>query len=124
RSAADIQEKKNDYVVFEIDGTVHASGALHDWGDGQGEIAAVAISPEYASLGIGRQIVSYLLNRAHRQGYRRVFVLTVQTHDWFEFLGFRETSVETLPARKQNAYDRNRRSRVFALDIPPGGFAV
>ncbi|MDR2516995.1 MAG: amino-acid N-acetyltransferase, partial [Spirochaetaceae bacterium] len=39
RSAADIQEKKNDYVVFEIDGTVHASGALHDWGDGQGEIA-------------------------------------------------------------------------------------
>jgi amino-acid N-acetyltransferase len=32
RSSADIQDKKGDYAVFEIDGSVHACGALHDWG--------------------------------------------------------------------------------------------
>jgi amino-acid N-acetyltransferase len=123
RRAQDIQEKKADYVVFEIDGAIHACGALHDWGEGQGEIAAVTTDPIYAAMGLGRQIVSFLLDRAHRQGLTRVFVLTTATHDWFEFLGFTESTVESLPERKRKLYDRNRKSKVFALDIPPEGFA-
>jgi amino-acid N-acetyltransferase len=117
RGAQDIQEKKEDYVVFEIDGSVHACGALHDWGEGQGEIAAVATDPSYTDMGLGRQIVRYLIDRAEKQGLRRVFVLTTGTHDWFEFLGFRESTVESLPERKQKNYDKARKSKIFALDL-------
>jgi amino-acid N-acetyltransferase len=117
RGAGDIEEKKADYAVFAIDGSVHASGALHDWGEGQGEIAAVSTDPAYADLGLGRRIVRYLIDRAGKQGFRRVFALTTRTQDWFELLGFKEVSVESLPEKKRLFYDRNRNSKIFALDI-------
>jgi amino-acid N-acetyltransferase len=117
RNSQDIQEKKEDYAVFEIDSSVHACGALHDWGEGQGEIAAVATDPAYTEMGLGRRIVRCLIDRAEKQGLSRVFVLTTQTQDWFESLGFREDSVKNLPERKQKNYDRSRKSKVFVLDL-------
>jgi amino-acid N-acetyltransferase len=117
RQPEQIQEKRDDYVVFEIDGSVHACGALHDWQEGQGEIAAMATDPLYAHLGLGRRIMGYLVERARKKGMSRVFVLTTSTHDWFETLGFREAGVESLPERKRRLYDQHRRSKVFALDL-------
>jgi len=117
RGAEDIQEKKNDYSVFEIDGSVHACGALHDWGEGQGEIAAVAADPLYVGMNLGRRIVRYLIDKARKNGMDRVFVLTTFTQDWFESLGFREASLDSLPQRKRQAYDRSRNSKVFALEL-------
>jgi amino-acid N-acetyltransferase len=119
RSAEDIQEKKADYAVFAIDGSIHASGALHDWGESQGEIAAVSTDPAYANLGLGGRIVRYLIDRAGKQGFRRVFALTTQTQDWFELLGFKEVSAESLPEKKRLLYDRDRNSKIFALDTGP-----
>jgi amino-acid N-acetyltransferase len=117
RSPEDILEKKEDYAVFEIDGSIHASGALHDWGEGQGEIAALATDPAYADLGLGRRLVRFFIERAKQQGLKRVFVLTTLTQDWFEFLGFEESTVESLPEKKRRLYDRNRKSKVFGLEI-------
>jgi amino-acid N-acetyltransferase len=117
RSAEDIQSKKDNYVVFEIDGHIHACGALHDQGEGQGEIAALATDPMYADLGLGRRIVGFLIDRALKQEMKRVFVLTTRTHDWFETLGFREVPVESLPEKKQQRYDRTRNSKVFAKEL-------
>jgi amino-acid N-acetyltransferase len=117
RTAEQIQGKKEDYVVFMIDGSIHACGALHDWGEGQGEIAAVATDPDYTDMGLGRRIVHYLISRGVKQGLHRVFVLTTRTQDWFESLGFGECSVESLPERRRNQYDHNRRSKIFALEL-------
>jgi amino-acid N-acetyltransferase len=117
RSGEDIQKKKEDYAVFEIDGSIHACGALHDWGEAQGEIAAIATENAYADMGLGRRIVRYLIDRAIRQGLRRVFVLTTCTHDWFESLGFKENPIESLPPEKRKKYDLVRKSKVFALDL-------
>jgi amino-acid N-acetyltransferase len=117
RGAEQIQEKKDDYVVYEIDGSVHACGALHGWGENQGEIAAVATDPLYADMGLGRRIVGYLIDRARKNGLSRIFVLTTRTHDWFEFLGFRECSVESLPEKRRKTYDRIRKSKIFALEL-------
>jgi amino-acid N-acetyltransferase len=117
RTAEDIQGKREDYAVFEIDGQIHACGALHDWGEDQGEIAAIATDPAYTDMGLGRRIVRYLMDRALKQGMRRVFVLTTRTQDWFESLGFTEVPVESLPEKKRRAYDRNRNSKVFALNL-------
>jgi amino-acid N-acetyltransferase len=117
RTAEEIQEKKDDYAVYEIDGSVHACGALHDWGESQGEIAAVATDPLSADMGLGRRIVGCLIGRAKKAGLSRVFVLTTHTQDWFEFLGFRECPVSSLPEKRRQSYDQARRSKVFALNI-------
>jgi amino-acid N-acetyltransferase len=118
RNSDDIREKKDDYAVFEIDGSVHACGALHEWGESQGEIAAIATESAYADMGLGRRVVRYFIDRALKRGLRRVFVLTVRTHDWFESLGFRESAMESLPAEKRKKYDHIRKSKIFALDLP------
>jgi len=115
RTAEQILEKKGDYVVHEIDGSVHACGALHDWGEDQGEIAAVASDPLYAGANLGRQIVKYLIERARKKHMNRVFVLTTHTHDWFESIGFTEASVDSLPEQKRRLYDHARKSKVFGL---------
>jgi amino-acid N-acetyltransferase len=117
RSAGEIQEKIADYVVFDIDGRVHACGALHDRGEGQGEIAAIATDPSCTDAGMGSGIVRYLVEKAKNQGMSRVFVLTTRTHDWFETLGFREGSLESLPGERRKNYDKNRKSKIFVLDI-------
>jgi amino-acid N-acetyltransferase len=117
RNAEQILEKKADFVVFEIDGSVHACGALHDWGEGQGEIAALATDPLYTDMGLGRRIVGCLVDKARKKGFLRVFVLTTHTQDWFESLGFREAAVDSLPERRRKVYDRERRSKIFALDL-------
>ena len=117
RNPEQIQEKKADYSVLEIDGSIRACGALRDWGESQGEIAAVATDPNYTDLGLGRKIVGYLIEKAKKTGMRRVFVLTTQSQDWFESLGFKEANVDTLPEQKRKVYDQNRNSKIFALAI-------
>ncbi|MDR2658835.1 MAG: amino-acid N-acetyltransferase [Spirochaetaceae bacterium] len=124
RSAEDIQKKKDDYVVYVIDGSVHACGALHDLGDGQAELAALAADKAYSSMNMGRRIVYYLIEKARGLGMRRVLVFTTKTQDWFELLGFRETSIDTLPQQRRESYNYKRMSKIFALDLfgkPAGG---
>ena len=66
---------------------------------------------------MGRKILSYLVEKAERIGLTRVFVLTTRTVDWFEQMGFVEASLESLPARKRDAYNHARKSRIFALEL-------
>jgi amino-acid N-acetyltransferase len=116
RNVEDIQEKKDDYVVCEIDGQIHACGALHLWGE-QGEIAAMVTDPVYADMGLGKKIVHFLIDRARKQRLRQVFVLTTRTHDWFETLGFKEDTIERLPEKRRRNYNHNRKSKIFTLEI-------
>jgi len=117
RSEDELAARHGDFVVYSIDDVVHACGALHDYGEGQGEIAAIATNPVYGHLSMGRKIVSYLVEKAARIGMTRVFVLTTRTIDWFEQLGFVEADFASLPARKRETYNHARKSRIFALEL-------
>jgi amino-acid N-acetyltransferase len=117
RTEDDLMGRQGDFVVYSIDGVVHACGSLHDYGEGQGEIAAIATNPVYSHLSMGRKILSYLVEKAVRVGMTRVFVLTTQTVDWFEQLGFVEATLESLPAKKRDTYNHARKSRIFAVEL-------
>src|SRR5215470_14724122 len=117
RTEDDLMAQQGDFVVYSIDDVVHACGSLHDYGEGQAEIAAIATDPVYSHLSMGRKILSYLVEKAERMGLTRVFVLTTRTVDWFEQMGFVEASLESLPPRKRDAYNHARKSRIFALDL-------
>src|SRR5215475_10691524 len=117
RSEEELMARHGDFVVYSIDDVVHACGALHDYGDGQAEIAAIATDPVYSHLSMGRKIVSYLIDKAEKLGLARVFVLTTRTTDWFEQLGFVESNLDSLPAKKRDSYNHARKSRIFALEL-------
>jgi len=117
RDEDDLMASLGDFVVYSIDDVVHACGALHDHGESQGEIAAIATNPVYGHLSMGRKILSYLVEKATRSGMTRVFALTTRTLDWFEQVGFVEADLASLPARKRATYDHARKSRIFALEL-------
>ena len=104
-------------MVHETDGTIHGCGALHFYSDGSAEIAGIAVDRAFEHLGIGQKIVSYLVDKARALEVPRVFVLTTQTSDWFERLGFKKSPVERLPEEKRSSYDSRRNSRVLMLDL-------
>lgn len=117
RTGEDILSRYEDYVVHESDGRLHGCGALHEYAGGEAEIAAIAVDPAYEELGIGRRIVLYLIEMARNRGLRGVFVLTTQTGDWFESIGFRRVAPATLPEEKRRRYDLDRNSLILHLTL-------
>jgi amino-acid N-acetyltransferase len=117
RTAADLEEKVNEYTVYEVDGTVHACGALHVYPDKQGEIAAIVVDEMYAGAGIGKKMITYLIEKAVKLKLKQVFVLTTQTADWFIQIGFTEGTIEELPEVKQESYNRKRNSLILKYKI-------
>jgi len=113
RNSNDLEDRLGDYVVYEMDDSIHGCGALHSYPDGSAEIAGIAVDSRYDRLGIGYKIVSYLVDRAAREGFSRIFVFTTQTSDWFQRLGFTEGELESLPLEKRQSYDRGRNSRIY-----------
>jgi amino-acid N-acetyltransferase len=121
RTEEDLAQRLGQYVVYEVDGIIHACGALHPSQEpaGRAEIAAIAVDETYAGLGIGKRILGYLLDWARRLSLRQLYALTTQTADWFLQFGFREGEVGDLPEERRRSYDRQRNSRVLLLDLGP-----
>jgi amino-acid N-acetyltransferase len=117
RTAENLTEKMDDYAVYEVDGTIHACGALHIFPDKQGEIAAIVVDDTYASRGIGRRMISYLIEKATKMKLKNVFILTTQTSDWFQKLGFVKCGIEELPETKREKYNTDRNSIIMKYAI-------
>ncbi|MCL2219512.1 MAG: amino-acid N-acetyltransferase [Chitinispirillia bacterium] len=117
RTAEDLTEKLDDYAVYAVDGTIHACGALHTYPGQQGEIAAIVVNPTYASRGVGKKIIEYLIEKATKIRLNTVFVLTTLTADWFHQLGFIKCGIDELPDKKREAYNKNRNSIVMKYPI-------
>ena len=118
RTTNDLTERLGDYAVYEVDGTLHACGALHLFGEERtGEIAAIVVDETFASRGIGRKMMSYLIEKATKIRLDSVFVLTTQTSDWFQQLGFVVSTVEELPAQKRECYNKSRNSLILKYPI-------
>jgi len=118
RSEQDMLADCGDYVLYEVDGTIHGCGALHIYPQGQGEIAGISADKKYAHLGIGNKIVTFLLEKASRLNLKRIFVLTTQASDWFLQLGFKQGELKELPEKKRELYDHSRNSRILIYNIP------
>lgn len=117
RTADQVAAKIADYAVYEVDGFVQGGAALHLYSDGSAEIAAVAVSEHLRRWGIGRKIVLYLMDRAHKIGLDRVFLLTTQTSEWFAELGFEKGDLGDLPPEKAAIYNHARGSMIFVRTL-------
>ncbi len=115
RTETQISEGLEDYIVYELDGGIHACAALHFYEDGQAEIAAVAVDENYAHMGIGPKLIDTLISQAGEGGASSVFIMTTQTADWFEKLGFEEDTLESIPEERRKLWDSRRGSKVYRL---------
>ena len=115
RTESDIAVALKDFVVYEFDGGVRACASLHKYDDGQAEIAAVAVDEAFGHMGIGPVLIESLVQKAKEQGARSVFIMTTQAADWFEKIGFKEDSVDSLPAARRAKWSPERGSKVFRL---------
>jgi amino-acid N-acetyltransferase len=117
RTEAQLEDTWQDFIVFEVDDSVHACAALHEFPERTGEIAGIAVDDHYLHLGVGPKLVEFLCERARRKGISAVFVLTTQTADWFEKLGFEESDQSILPEKKRLSYSLQRKSRIYLKSL-------
>lgn len=115
RTGKEIMDSIADYVVYELDGGIRACAALHFYNDSSAEIAAVAVDASFSHLGIGEVLVKSLIDKARKEGVESVFILTTQAADWFERLGFKSTSISSLPPPRREKWDPLRGSRAYRL---------
>ena len=85
------------FSVVEHDGLIVGCAALYPYGDGHGELACLAVHPQYRRWGYGEQLMKRIEARAREARIKRLFVLTTRTAHWFIERGFSEQGVEALP---------------------------
>jgi len=115
RTEQQLASEINDFIVYEIDGGVHACSALHFYSDNQAEIAAVAVDESFAHMGIGPKLIENLIERAKAKKAASIFIMTTQAADWFEALGFKSAEIETLPEERKALWTPGRNSKLYRL---------
>nr|WP_156000727.1 amino-acid N-acetyltransferase [Thioalkalivibrio sp. ALJT] len=105
------------FRVLEADGLVIGTAALYPFEADAGEIACLALHPDYRGSGRGDRLLQAMEQLAQEQGIRRVFVLTTRTAQWFQERGYTPGQVEDLPASRQARYNQARNSRVFTRTL-------
>jgi amino-acid N-acetyltransferase len=106
------------FTLVERDGTVIACSALYPFaGEDCGELACLAVHPEYRKQHRGDDLLEYIERQAKGLGIRRLFVLTTRTAHWFLERGFCPASIDDLPVTKKQLYNYQRRSKVFIKQL-------
>ena len=82
-----------------------------------GELACVAVHPDYRSGERGEYLLSMIEEKALSKGLEKIFVLTTQSSHWFLERGFLPAVLSDLPQKKQVNYNQTRRSQVLVKQL-------
>ena len=115
RTKESLSVQFNDFIVYELDGAIRACASLIPYSDGQTEIAGVAVEKNCSHIGIGPRMIEFLVKQAKNKNSKGIFLLTTQTADWFEKLGFKLSDISTLPKERKEKWNPNRGSKVLRL---------
>jgi len=118
RSRERLEMEIDHFTVVERDGTIIACAALYPFIRGRiSELACLAVHPDYRNQGRGDALLRYIERQSRQLGVQRLFVLTTRTSHWFRERGFRSGSLDTLPVKRRQLYNYQRKSRVYIKDI-------
>ncbi|WP_044873113.1 amino-acid N-acetyltransferase [Pseudomonas sp. LFM046] len=114
RSREVLEREIEQFTIVERDGLIIACAALYPIADSDtGELACLAVNPEYRHGGRGDELLERIEERARALGLKTLFVLTTRTAHWFRERGFQPSGVERLPAARASLYNFQRNSQVF-----------
>lgn len=99
RSDDEIATNIRSYTLAFKDGALVAFCALHVHSQSLGEIRSLIVKEEYRGTGIGKYLISKILDEGQEIGLQKVLSLTYK-QSFFEKLGFVEISKESLPEHK------------------------
>lgn len=102
------------FTVVERDGMIIACAALYPFKKEKlGELACLAIHPDYQKQGRGELLYQYIEKLARQNGLQQLFVLTTHTAHWFQEKGYQLAELQDLPIERQAMYNYQRNSKVF-----------
>ncbi len=113
RSRELLETEIENFQVIELEDTVIACAALYPAAEDSGEIACIAIHPEYRNKGLGKRLLESLEQTAKGQGLTRLFSLTTEASHFFLENAYQESSVDALPQARQQLYNLQRKSKVM-----------
>jgi amino-acid N-acetyltransferase len=119
RRPRELLEREIDrFVVAEHDEAIIGCAALYPFpNEAAGELACLAVHPDFRRDGYGAAIASEIEQRARASGLKRLFVLTTKSAHWFVERGFMKAGIEDLPEEKQALYNYQRKSEVLVKPL-------
>lgn len=98
RSLAELYESLRDFYVYEEQGKLLGTAALHIVWEDLAEVRSVAVAEEVGRRGIGSQLVQSCIDEAREIRLKRIFCLTYKP-DFFAKHGFRLVDKSELPQK-------------------------
>lgn len=98
RSLNDLYDDLRDYFVYEENGKILGTCALHIYWEDLAEIRSLAVEEKEQNKGIGSILVKEALAEAKELNIKQVFVLTYRP-EFFRKFGFRDIEKQNLPQK-------------------------
>jgi amino-acid N-acetyltransferase len=118
RSREQLEMEIDKFTIIERDNLTIACAALYPFHDERiGEMACVAVHPDYRSSSRGEMLLQRVASQAKLMGLNRLFVLTTRSIHWFQERGFKPAEVDVLPIQKQEMYNYQRRSKILIAEL-------
>ncbi|WP_446469929.1 amino-acid N-acetyltransferase [Xenorhabdus stockiae] len=118
RSREQLEMEIDKFTLIELDNITIACAALYSYPEEKiGEMACVAVHPDYQNSARGEVLLGAIINQARQSGLEKLFVLTTQSIHWFQEKGFEPAEITMLPVEKQALYNYQRRSKILMLDL-------
>jgi len=117
RSSEQLERDLDHFSVMERDGMIIACSALYSYANKIGELACIAVHPDYANQGRAEIMLNAMLAKAKSSGLQSLFVLTTRTAHWFRERGFTLGDLNQLPLRKRELYNYQRNAKIFVKPV-------
>ena len=118
RSREQLEMEIEQFMLIERDNLVIGCAAFYPFEeDNAGEFACLVVHPEYRDADRGSILLKNIIGQARVRGYSKLFALTTRSIHWFLEQGFDIVDVETLPDKKKQLYNYQRKSKILALEL-------
>ncbi|HAI1289707.1 TPA: amino-acid N-acetyltransferase [Escherichia coli] len=118
RSREQLEMEIDKFTIIQRDNTTIACTALYPFPEEKiGEMACVAVHPDYRSSSRGEVLLERIAAQAKQSGLSKLFVLTTRSIHWFQERGFTPVDIDLLPESKKQLYNYQRKSKVLMADL-------
>ncbi|HDQ5691568.1 TPA: amino-acid N-acetyltransferase [Shigella flexneri] len=118
RSREQLEMEIDKFTIIQRDNTTIAYAALYPFPEEKiGEMACVAVHPDYRSSSRGEVLLERIAAQAKQSGLSKLFVLTTRSIHWFQERGFTPVDIDLLPESKKQLYNYQRKSKVLMADL-------
>ena len=118
RSREQLEMEIDKFTIIERDNMTIGCAALYPYLDEKmGEMACVAIHPDYRNSSRGDLLIQKITESANNLGLEKIFVLTTRSIHWFREKGFNPAEVDDLPIKKKQLYNYQRNSKILMFNI-------